>query len=133
VKPLGGGATFAKRQSEGDFQMLAYTITATSDPLLEMISQYKTGASRNYGRFTNPELDTILDKAIGELNFDARKALLDTFQEKWISDWRPMYVMHANAVKYMMHSNIGGFHEVAGTWSNYWTSTKLRLLYYVDK
>jgi ABC-type transport system substrate-binding protein len=133
VKPLGGGATFAKYQAEGDFQMLAYTITATCDPVIEMISQYQTGGSRNYGRFTNPETDRILKQVVGELNFDARVELLDEFQEKWISEWRPMYVMHANATKTMMHANIGGFHEIAGTWSSYWTQNKMRLLYYVEK
>jgi dipeptide transport system substrate-binding protein len=133
IKPLGGGATFANRQAEGNFQMLAYTITATCDAVVEMISQYKTGGSRNYGHFSNAESDAILEKTVGELNFDARKQLLDQYQQKWISEWRPMYVMHANATKYMFHSNIGGFHEIAGTWSSYWTQNKMRLLYYVDK
>jgi ABC-type transport system substrate-binding protein len=132
-KPLGGGATFANRQAEGDFKMLAYTITATTDAVVEMISQYQTKASRNYGNFSNADSDRILNKVVSELNFDARKQLLEEYQQKWISEWRPMYVMHANATKTMVQGNIGGFHEIAGTWSSYNGSNKIRLLYDVTK
>ena len=133
VKPLGGGATFANRQAKGDFNMLAYTITATTDPVIEMISQYRTGGSRNYGNFSNTDLDRIIDKTLSELNADARKQLLEEFQQKWISEWRPMYVMHANATKTMVQANVAGFHEIAGTWSAYNAQNKIRLLQYVDK
>jgi ABC-type transport system substrate-binding protein len=133
LKPLGGGATFSNRQSEGDFKMLAYVITATPDAVLEMTGQYKTGGSRNYGRFSNPDLDRILDKAIVELDRDARTKLLDEFQDKWMTDWRPIYVMHANAVKRMVQGDIGGYHEIVGTWFGYSANTKVCRLFYVDK
>jgi ABC-type transport system substrate-binding protein len=132
-KPLGGGATFANRQAEGDFKMLAYTITATTDAVIEMVSQYKTAGSRNYGFFSNPDSDRIIEKAVSALKFEERKQLMEEYQTKWVNEWRPMYVMHANATKTMMQANIGGYHEVAGTWSSYNSSNKLRLLYYVDK
>ena len=83
IKPLGGGATFANRQAEGDFKALAYTITATPDAVIELISQYRTGGSRNYGGFSNADSDRILDKAVGELNRDTRFALMDEYQQKW--------------------------------------------------
>jgi ABC-type transport system substrate-binding protein len=133
VKPLGGGATFANRQAEGNFQMLAYTITAVPDAVLEMLGQYRTGGSRNYGKFTNADSDRILDKAIVELNKDARTRLLDEYQDRWIKEWRPMYVMHANAVKNMVQGNIAGYDKLAGTWYGYSSQTKVCRLFYVDK
>jgi ABC-type transport system substrate-binding protein len=133
LKPLGGGATFANRQAEGDFQMLAYTITAVPDAVLEMLGQYRTGGSRNYGSFSNPESDSILDKAIVELNRDARTRLLEQYQQKWVDEWRPMYVNHANAAKTMVQGNIGGFDKLTGTWYGYSSQTKVCRLYYVDQ
>jgi ABC-type transport system substrate-binding protein len=133
VKPLGGGATFANRQAESDFQMLAYTITATADAVLEMIGQYRTGGSRNYGLFSNAESDSILDKAIVELNPEARTQLMEQYQQKWFDEWRPMFVMHANARKLMVQGNIGGMDTVWGPWFGYNTSTKVSRWYYVDK
>jgi ABC-type transport system substrate-binding protein len=133
LKPLGGGATFSQRQSAGEFEMLAYVITATPDPVLEMIGQYKTAGSRNYGRFSNPDLDARLEKAIVELNRDQRNKQLEEFQQKWITDWRPMFVMHANAVKTMVQGDIGGYDKIAGTWFGYSANTKVCRLFYVDK
>jgi ABC-type transport system substrate-binding protein len=133
VKPLGGGATFANRQAEGDFKALAYTITATPDAVIELISQYRTGGSRNYGGFSNADSDRILDKAVGELNRDARFALMDEYQTKWQNEWRPMYVMHSNAVKTMVQGNVGGYDKLAGTWFGYSANTKVCRLFFVDK
>jgi peptide/nickel transport system substrate-binding protein len=132
-KPLGGGATFANRQAESDFKMLAYTITATPDAVLEMTSQYKTGGSRNYGQFSNADSDRILEKAIVELNKDARTQLMEEYQQKWVSDWRPMYVMHANARKLMVQGDIGGMDTIWGIWYGYSAQTKVCRLFHVDK
>ena len=49
------------------FDLTGYVNTVVPDAVLEMISQYHSGGSRNYGRGNIPELDTMLDKAIGEL------------------------------------------------------------------
>ena len=88
-KALGPGAAFANAQAEGRFDMVAYVITAAPDAYIDMESQYGTEGSRNYGKFSNAELDAILAKAAGELNMDARTKLFEEFQQKWITDWRP--------------------------------------------
>jgi peptide/nickel transport system substrate-binding protein len=125
--------TFSRRQALGDFQTLSYTITAVPDPVLEMISQYETNGSRNYGAFSDPDLDSMLDKGIKELDFNKRKELLNQFQQKWVDDWRPMYVMHANAARYLISPNVGGFDKTAGTFFGYSTYTKVGRWFYVDK
>ena len=116
----------------GTFQTVAYVITAVPDPVLELISQYRTGGSRNYGKFSNPELDAILGKTAGELNADARTKLFDEFQQKWITDWRPMIVCHANAVKTMVQGNVAGYDKSAGVWFGYRSTQEIRLRYLVD-
>jgi ABC-type transport system substrate-binding protein len=133
VKPLGGGATFANRQAESDFRILAYVITMVPDAVLEMTSQYHTNGSRNYGKFSNPDSDRILDRAIVELNFDARKQLLEEYQNKWFHEWRPMFVMHTNARKEMVQGNIGGYDTTWGPWFGYSSNTKPCRWFYVEK
>jgi peptide/nickel transport system substrate-binding protein len=125
--------TFATLQASNDFKALSYVITAVPDPVLEMISQYRTGGSRNYGRFSEPALDTLIDKALAELNSQARTQLLDEFQQKWVDDWRPMYTLHANAVRNALQPNIGGYDKLAGTWYGYSSWTKICRLTYLDK
>jgi peptide/nickel transport system substrate-binding protein len=125
--------TFATLQAAGDFKTLSYVITAVPDPVLEMISQYRTGGSRNYGKFSEPALDALIDKALAELNPQARAQLLDEFQQKWVDDWRPMYTLHANAVRNALQPNIGGYDKLAGTWYGYSSWTKICRLTYLDK
>lgn len=127
------GAAFATRQDSGDFKMLSYGITAAPDAVLEMISNYRTGGSRNYGRFSNPDCDALLDKAIGELNSDKRTQLLDEFQQKFISDWLPNFVLNAYPARNMLAGNIGGYDKSAGTWYGYSSHTKIARWFYLDK
>jgi peptide/nickel transport system substrate-binding protein len=125
--------TFSTQQANGTFKTLSYVITSTPDAVLDMISQYHSKGSRNYGGFKNAETDALLDKALKELNQEARTKLLDEFQTKWMTEWRPMYVMHANAIRNVTQSNIGGYDKLAGTWFGYSEGTKICRLTYLDK
>jgi ABC-type transport system substrate-binding protein len=98
-----------------------------------MISQYHSAGSRNYGEFRDAELDSMLDGGLKELNYEVRKELLERFQTRWIEDWRRMYVMHANAARYSVQPNLGGWHTTAGTWFGYSWYTKIGRWFYVEK
>jgi ABC-type transport system substrate-binding protein len=113
--------------------MIAYVITAAPDAVIDMTSQYRTGGSRNYGKFTNAALDGIVDKAAVELNQDSRKKLMDEFQQKFYDEWMPMFVLCANPVKTLVQGDIGGYDTTAGTWFGYSATTKLGRWFYVDK
>ena len=132
IKPLPDSATFATQQAAGKFKMVAYTITAAPDAVVEMTSQYYTGGSRNYGQFTDKSLDTLLDKAQVELNKDARTKLMDDFQGKFETDWMPMYVLRANPARHFIPGNVGGYDTVAGTWYGYSYYTKASRWFYVE-
>src|SRR5207248_3011603 len=93
LHPFPDSASFSVPQAAGTFKMVAYTITASPDAVIEMNSQYHTGGSRNYGHFSDPNLDALLDKASVELNKDTRATMLEEFQNKFMTDWMPMYVM----------------------------------------
>jgi ABC-type transport system substrate-binding protein len=98
-----------------------------------MVSQYRTGGSRNYGGFSNPDSDRILDKAIEELNFDARKQMLDEYQQKWLLEWRPNFIVHTDVRKFFVQGNIGGYDTTWGPWFGYGTTTKVCRWFYVEK
>ena len=133
LKPYPDSATFSVPQAEGKFQMLSYTITCAPDAVLEFTSQYHSKGSRNYGHFNEPALDTLMDKAIVELNKDARTKLLDEAQQKFMDEWMPMYVLYAQPVKNMVQGNIGGYDTTAGITFGYGGLTKVDRWWYVDK
>jgi ABC-type transport system substrate-binding protein len=132
IKPFPPGE-LAVPQSEGRFQMIAYTITCVPDPVLELQSQYHSQGSRNYGKFSDPGYDALVDKMMGELNFDRRKEMLDEAQRRWFDEWMAQYVLYAQPNKVMMQSNIGGFDETWGFWFVYGFWTKIHRWWYTDK
>ena len=111
---------------------MSYTITAVPDAALELHSQYHTSGSRNYGRFSDAEMDSLIDNSISELAFEKRKALLDKAQQRWY-DTMPMLVLYTQPRKTMVQSDIGGFDETFGIWLGYGMTTKVNRWYYVDK
>jgi len=133
LKPYADNASFSVPQAKGDFQMVSYVITAAPDAVIDMQSQYYTGGSRNYGHFSDKGLDALIDKAQAELKTDARTALLEEFQTKFVNDWVPMYVLGAQPARVMVQGNVAGFDTTAGTWYGYSATTKACRWFYVDK
>jgi len=133
LRPYPDSASFSVPQADGKFQILAYTITAAPDAVIEFTSQYHSKGSRNYGHFNEPALDALMDKAIVELNNEARTKMLDEAQQKFMDEWMPMYVLYAQPVKNMVQGNVAGYDTTAGIAYGYGANTKVCRWYYVDK
>ncbi len=111
--------------------MLSYTITCVPDAVLEFTSQYHSKGSRNCGHFNDAGLDTLMDKAIVEVNREARTKLLDEAQQKFMDEWMPMYVLYAQLRKNMVQANVGGYDTSWGITFGYGSQTKVCRWYYV--
>lgn len=96
VTPPADTAAFAQLQAAGDFDLISYTITTLPDQVLELTSQFHTTGSRNYGKFTDPEADSILDKALITLDAASRSNLVKDFQDKILKDWLPVVHFYVN-------------------------------------
>lgn len=132
-RAVSDSATFAPLLSGGKFQMVGYTNTCVPDAALEMISQYHSKGSRNYGHINEPKIDSLLDRAILELNREARAKLLDEFQQRYMDEWMPSNVLAAQPKKSMLQANIGGYDKVVGPWFQYSSNGQAARWYYVDK
>lgn len=122
-------AAYSRPQSEGAFDAVSYIITAVPDAVLEAITQNHSNGSRNYGAFSNEDLDRILDEAEGELDFDARSALMDEFQDKYMNEWQPIIWLYVRPQKTILQSNIGGYEETFGPWLGYGAITDVKHWY----
>jgi peptide/nickel transport system substrate-binding protein len=96
VTPPADTAAYAQLQAAGDFDLVSYTITTLPDQVLELTSQFHTTGSRNYGKFSDPEADSILDRALTTLDADARSKLTKDFQDKLLTDWLPVVHFYVN-------------------------------------
>ena len=126
-------AAFDRAQNGKDFQMITNDSTMQPDAVLESYAHFHSKGSRNYGDFQNAENDSLLDRALRELNFEARKALLDTWQQKFVNEWQPRLMLYTTPVKTFLQPNIGGFDKIAGPWTGgRHTTNKPANLYYVS-
>ncbi len=132
-KPLADSASFAPVLADGKFQMVGYTNTCVPDAVLEMISQYHSKGSRNYGHMNESSIDTLLDKAIIELNKDNRIQMIEEFQRRYMDEWMPTNVLAAQPKKTMLAGNIGGYDKVVGPWFQYSSNGQAARWYYIDK
>lgn len=116
LTPAADNASFSRQQAEGNFDTISYTITSLPDAVLELISQYHSKGSRNYGRFRNADADAILDKALLELDTGRRTALLKEFQKRYFEEWMPIVQLLEQPERYFVQVRVGGFDKTTGPW-----------------
>ena len=131
-KLLPDKAAFDAVWTKGEFQMQIGGLAVPPDPVLDVIQNYHSKGSRNYGSFNEPALDAILDKAIEEVNRTVRKELFNEFQKKYQDEWRPDFLLHLAQTKEVLGASIGGFDKLTGTFGP-GTSMGASRMYYVNK
>ena len=113
--------------------MVGYTNTCVPDAVLEFTSQYHSQGSRNYGHDSNKDVDSLLDRAIVELNKEARTQMLDELQRRFMNEWMQSNVLMAQPKKFVLQGNIGGYDKVVGPWFQYSSNGQASRWYYIEK
>jgi peptide/nickel transport system substrate-binding protein len=75
-------AVFGKRQSGGDFDVIAYQFKSVPDALLDLASMVQSSGSRNYGKFSDPLVDELFAKAEIQLVQAERAVTMKEIQHK---------------------------------------------------
>ncbi len=81
IDPNTDGAGFSRRQANGEFDIVSYAAFPASDVSLEAALHYRTGGGRNYAKYSNPNVDKLIDDSIAELDQDRRVDILDQLQK----------------------------------------------------
>ena len=119
LKPV-DSAAFSKLQSGRDFQAIAYNIGVAPAISPEAYAEFHTKGARNYGSFTNPESDAMLEKGLAALKVEERKQIYETWQQKFLDEWMPWWGLHIPAVQVFVQPNIVNFDTTVGPWSEWW-------------
>jgi peptide/nickel transport system substrate-binding protein len=70
----------------GDFTLLTDSQAGGGDPDLLLRQAYYTGASRNYGKYSNSQVDALIDKQAQEPDVDRRTQILYELQRLLLTD-----------------------------------------------
>jgi ABC-type transport system substrate-binding protein len=123
--------TFSKKQVAGDFDVISYTLFPAPDAVIEMQQNESSKGSRNYGGFSNADIDSALAKAATQLDKNERKATLTSVQKDLINTYMP--TIHTDQPRQVVYfqpkvQNTTGYGGQLGGGASYdteWQSRKM--------
>jgi len=92
-------AAWLEAQGKGDFDVFMLGWLGNIDPDDFYYAQHRTGASFNFQKYSNPEVDEALDAARSETDEDARKELYSTAVERIVDDASYVYLYNPQVVQ----------------------------------
>lgn len=101
------GTWLEKIYGNSEFELTIIGFTGQLDPH-PLVNRYLTGSSRNFGKFSNAEFDTLLTQGITETNLEARKAIYHRMQEILAQELPAIFLMDPNQLA-VMTTNVEGW------------------------
>jgi peptide/nickel transport system substrate-binding protein len=77
---------FGTRLPKGDFDIANFAWVGTPFPASGAKQIYQTGSASNFGKYSNPAVDDLMKKALAEIDFTKRTALLNQADEAMWTD-----------------------------------------------
>ncbi len=89
-------ATWLEKSVQNQFDMNLMTHALGTDPDSVYSVHYKTGGDRNYGKYSNPEIDKLIEQQATAVNLEQRKTMVNDIELKLINE---AYMMWLGAVR----------------------------------
>ena len=102
----------AARQNR-EFSMIMLGQQGASDPDLLYNDLHTTGG-QNYGNFSNPEFDALVEKGRSLFDVQERKAVYDEAQDRLLNEWNPRLYWSWSTVTVAFRSYLRGFRPTPG-------------------
>ncbi len=102
----------AARQNR-EFSMIMLGQQGASDPDLLYNDLHTTGG-QNYGNFSEPEFDALVEKGRSVFEVEERKAIYDEAQDRLLNEWNPRLYWSWSTVTVAMRSYLKGFRPTPG-------------------
>ena len=87
-------ATSLNEAEKGNFQMYMLAWSGRTDPDGNIYSFSSCKGPLNYGRYCDPAMDALLDKARTSTSTAERKALYEQVADKWLNQGSVIYLYH---------------------------------------
>jgi peptide/nickel transport system substrate-binding protein len=101
-------ATSLNEAEKGNFQMYMLAWSGRTDPDGNIYSFASCKGPLNYGRWCDPAVDALLDKARTSTSATERKALYEQVAEKWLAQGSVIYLYH-RALLFAHSTRLEGF------------------------
>ena len=101
-------ATSLNEAEKGNFQLYMLAWSGRTDPDGNIYSFASCKGPLNYGKFCDPAIDALLDKARTATSTAERKALYEQVNSKWLTEGSVLYLYH-RALLFAHSTRLDGF------------------------
>lgn len=108
------GATFSRRQVQGDFDVIAYVNYAYPSAVIELTAQWHSNGGRNYGKLKDARVDSMLDSAFAEFDTTKRSTILRELQDYLIKEQVPAIGVSQPKIVAASRGRVKGMTEFGG-------------------
>ncbi len=112
INELTTADALAARQNR-EFSMIMLGQQGASDPDLLYNDLHTTGG-QNYGNFSDPEFDALVEKGRSVFDVEERKAIYDEAQDRLLNEWNPRLYWSWSTVIVAFRSYLKGFRPTPG-------------------
>lgn len=102
----------AARQNR-EFSMVMLGQQGASDPDL-LYNDLHTDGGQNYGNFSNPEFDALVERGRSLFDVEERKAIYDEAQDRLLNEWNPRLYWSWSTTTVAYRSYLRGFRPTPG-------------------
>ena len=92
-------ATWLDRQGQGDFDAFMLGWLGNLDPAAYYQEQHQTNGPNNYQKYSNPQVDQLLQQGAGETDEEARKQAYDQAAQLIVDDVSYLYLYNPDVVQ----------------------------------
>ena len=92
-------ATWLDRQGQGDFDAFYLGWLGNLDPAAYYQEQHQTDGPNNYQKYSNPQVDQLLQQGATETDEDARKEIYDQAAQIIVDDVSYLYLYNPDVVQ----------------------------------
>src|SRR5262249_24033296 len=96
------------RRASGDFEGSIAGISTSPDPDFDIRPHVQTGANRNYGNYSNPKVDELIDQAAAAPTREERQRAYYQIQSIILDDV-PVVILHHDADTRVMKASVQGY------------------------
>jgi ABC-type transport system substrate-binding protein len=102
IEPNATVVTYAQaveKASAGEFDMYSHGyVTNRKDPDQWFYEQVYSTSNRNYGKYTNPEMDALIDRMSREVDGAKRHEMVDELSTMWLKDDVKIFVYYSGGI-----------------------------------
>jgi peptide/nickel transport system substrate-binding protein len=113
IREAADSADFARKLGAGDYDVATYGSFPPTSPFLEASLHYRTNGSRNYTKFSDAEVDRLIDAGLQEFDATARNKIAGQLQQRLVETIFAIPIGKRKGV-FARQAKVQGFDDFSG-------------------